>query len=75
MQPADYRDSVLPPSVKYKLAVEAGITQGWHKYVGDKGDIVCLDHFGASAPGPVVMKEFGFTVENICNQALKMLEK
>ncbi len=72
-QSPEYRDSVLLPSVTRRLSVEAGISQGWHKYVGDKGAIIAIDHFGASAPGPVVMKEFGFTVENVCKQALALM--
>ncbi len=74
MQTAEYRDAVLPPSVKKRLSIEAGVAQGWHKYVGEKGAIISLDHFGASAPGAVLMKEFGFTVENLCSIALAMPE-
>jgi transketolase len=70
-----YRDSVLPPSFHARLAVEAGVTQGWHRYVGDRGDVVGMDRFGASAPGPVVMREFGFSVENVCKRALALLER
>jgi transketolase len=71
-QPKEYRDSVLPPSVRARLAVEAGVSQGWHRYVGDHGDVIGLDHFGASAPGSVLMHEFGFTVENILQRALAL---
>jgi transketolase len=74
-QPSSYRDSVLPPSVHARLAVEAGVTQGWCKYVGDKGDVIGVERFGASAPGPVVMREYGFTVENVCQRALALLKK
>ena len=63
-QTAAYRASVLPAGVP-KLAVEAGATLGWWKYVGSNGDVIGLDRFGASAPGPVVMKELGFTAENV----------
>jgi len=73
-QPRAYRDAVLPPSVHARLAVEAGVTQGWHRYVGDRGDVIGVDCFGASAPGSVVMREYGFTVENICQRALALLE-
>jgi transketolase len=72
-QPQAYRDSVLLPLVERRLSVEAGISMGWRKYVGDKGVIIGIDHFGASAPGPLVMKEFGFTVENVYNQALILM--
>ena len=74
-QSRSYRDSVLPPSVRARLAVEAGVTQGWHRYVGDQGDVIGVDRFGASAPGPVVMREYGFTVEHVCARALAMLER
>jgi len=73
-QSHEYRDSVLPPSIRARLAVEAGVTQGWHRYVGDRGDMIGMDRFGASAPGPVLMREYGFTVENICQRALALLE-
>jgi transketolase len=72
-QPQEYRDQVLPPSVPVRLAVEAGVMQGWHRYVGDRGDVIGMDSFGASAPGPVVMREYGFTVENICTRTLVLL--
>jgi transketolase len=73
-QPREYRHSVLPPSVRARLAVEAGVTQGWHRYVGDFGDVIGVDRFGASAPGPVVMREYGFSVDNICERALALLK-
>ncbi len=74
-QSQDYRDSVLLPSVRARLAVEAGVTQGWHRYVGDQGYVIGVDRFGASAPGPVVMREYGFNVEHVCKQALALLQK
>jgi transketolase len=74
-QTEEYRRSVLPPSIRARLAVEAGVTQGWHRYVGDLGDVIGLDHFGASAPAPVLMREYGFTVENVCKRAMALLEK
>jgi len=72
-QAAEYKASVLPANVP-KLAVEAGATLGWWKYVGLDGDVVGIDHFGASAPGPIVMKEFGFTAENVAARAKKILK-
>jgi transketolase len=72
-QSAGYTASVLPAGVP-KLAVEAGATLGWWKYVGSNGDVVGLDRFGASAPGPVVMKELGFTAENVAGRAKKLLK-
>jgi transketolase len=74
-QAEEYRRSVFPPSIRARLAVEAGATQGWHKYVGDLGSVLGLDHFGASAPASVLMREYGFTVENVCRRALSLLEK
>jgi transketolase len=71
-QTNDYRQSVLPSGAK-KLAVEAGSSLGWHKYVGSHGDIIALDHFGASAPADRIFKEFGFTPENVVNRALKLI--
>lgn len=68
-----YRDSVLPPSVSKRLAVEAGISQGWARYIGDHGDMIGIEEFGASAPGDVMMQKYGFTVENICKRALALL--
>ena len=72
-QPKEYRDTILPPSIPARLAVEAGVTQGWHRYVGDHGGVLGVDRFGASAPGPIVMREFGFSVENVCARALALL--
>jgi transketolase len=74
VQPAAYLDEVLPPAVKARLAVECGISQGWHRYVGEKGDVIAMDGFGASAPGPIVTAAFGFTVENVCARALALLQ-
>ena len=72
-QPQSYRDQVLLPSIPARPAVEAGASQGWHRYVGDRGDVLGADRFGASAPGDVVMREYGFTVENVCKRTLALL--
>ncbi|MGD0517498.1 MAG: transketolase [Thermoguttaceae bacterium] len=64
-QPKEYRDSVLPPAVTRRVAVEAGVVQGWEKYIGDNGKFIGMSGFGVSAPVGVIMKHFGFTVENI----------
>jgi transketolase len=72
-QPQDYRDRVLPKSVPARLAVEAGATQGWWRYVGDAGDVLGIDHFGASAPAKVLLKEFGFSVDNVLARARALL--
>jgi len=74
-QSQEYRDSVLPPSAHARLAVEAGVTQGWHRYIGDRGDVIGVDRFGASAPGPIVMREYGFSVDNVCKRALALRER
>ncbi len=71
-QTSDYRDSVLPAGIK-KLAVEAGASLGWHKYVGTDGDVLAIDHFGASAPAERIFQEFGFTAENVANRALTLI--
>ena len=71
-QLVEYRDAVLPPSIGARLAVEAGASQGWHRYTGDHGDVLGVDRFGASAPGDVVLREYGFTVDNVCKRALAM---
>jgi len=70
-----YRNSVLPPKVEKRLAVEAGATFGWHKYTGLSGKIIGLDHFGASAPAKVLFEKFGFTADNIIKVAEKMLRR
>jgi transketolase len=72
-QPQDYRDHVLLPSLDARLAVEAGVSQGWHRYVGDHGDVLGVERFGASAPGDVMMRRYGFTVENVCQKVLALL--
>ena len=71
--PKPDRDAVLPPSVRARLAVEAGVTQGWHRYVGDAGDVIGVEHFGASAPGETVLREYGFTVDNVCARGKALL--
>jgi transketolase len=72
-QPQEYRDTVLPPAIGARLAVEAGVPQGWHRYVGERGDVLGVERFGASAPGSVVLREYGFTVDNVCARALALL--
>ncbi|MBX2819449.1 MAG: transketolase [Rhodothermaceae bacterium] len=72
-QPQSYKNSVLPPTVKRRLSVEAGATMGWDRYVGDAGRAFGLDRFGESAPGQVLFEHFGFTPENIAKVAKEML--
>ena len=72
-QPQSYKESVLPASMRLRLAVEAGVSDYWRKYVGLDGDIIGVDRFGASAPGEVLMQHFGFTVENVIQRAQALL--
>jgi transketolase len=72
-QPREYRESVIPPGVRARLAIEAGASLGWKRYVGDGGDSVSLDRYGASAPGEVVLRELGFSVENVVKRAKALL--
>jgi transketolase len=72
-QTTAYRDSVLPPSVTARIAVEAARSIGWERWVGPRGDILSVDRFGASAPGDVVMKEYGLTSEHVVARALALL--
>ena len=74
-QPQAYRDAVLPPSVRARVSIEAASPFGWERYVGSEGAIIGTTHFGASAPGPVVMREFGFTPEHIVETAKALLTK
>jgi transketolase len=74
-QPQDYRDEVLPPDVKARLSIEAGVAQGWERWVGDHGDSVALTRFGASAPGQTVLAELGYNVENVTSRALALMER
>jgi transketolase len=68
-QGSDYRDEVLPPDVKARLSIEAGVKLGWKQWVGDEGDSISIEHFGASAPGSTVLEKFGYTVENVVARA------
>ena len=74
-QTSEYRESVLPKSVTARVAVEAGVGQGWQRYTGDKGVFVGIEKFGASAPAKVLAKEYGMTADNVCAKALEMLER
>ncbi len=73
-QPKQYRDSVITPTVKKRLAVEAGSPMGWEKYVGDAGVVIGLSRFGASAPWEILYKEFGFTVDNVLKKAKELID-
>jgi transketolase len=72
-QPQTYRDSVLPPSVTARISIEAGVGQGWSRWVGDRGDIMSIEKFGASAPYKEIYKHYGLTVEDVVARALHLL--
>jgi transketolase len=74
-QPQEYRDSVLPPSVRARVSVEAASPLGWERYVGSDGAVIGVSRFGASAPGAVVMREFGFTPEHVAETARAVLAR
>ena len=73
-QDVDYKESVLPPSVRARLAVEAGATMPWYKYVGIDGAVVGMEGFGASAPAKTLFEHFGFTVNNVVEVAKGLIK-
>jgi transketolase len=73
--PQAEREAVLPPSVRARLAVEAGVAQGWHRYVGDAGDVLSVERFGSSAPANVLLREYGFSVEEVYRRALALTRR
>jgi transketolase len=72
-EPESYRDEVLPPAVTARLAVELGVAQGWHRHVGERGDVVAVDRFGASASAEVLLDRYGFTVDAVVARAKRLL--
>jgi transketolase len=74
-QTNEYKESVLPKSVKAKISIEAGVKQGWEKYLGDFGEAISIENFGASAPYEVLFREFGFTREAIVQKAKALIKK
>ncbi|MFH1116355.1 MAG: transketolase [Pseudomonadota bacterium] len=74
-QPEEYRDQVLPPEVRARLAIEAGSSLGWCRWVGEAGDTVAVDRFGASAPGGVLMSRYGFDADNVADKAAALVKK
>ncbi|ULT58694.1 transketolase [Neobacillus drentensis] len=74
-QSQEYKDSVLPRSVKKRLGIEMGASLGWHKYTGDEGDVLAIDQFGASAPGEKIMEEYGFSVDHVVARVKALLQK
>jgi transketolase len=74
-QPAAYREEVLPPLVRARLSVEPGVALGWSKWVGDHGDSISIEHFGASAPGATVLEHFGYNLDNVVARASALLAR
>jgi len=72
--PQAERDAVLPPSVGARLAVELGVAQGWHRYVGAAGGVLSVETYGASAPADVLLREYGFSVEDVCRRARALVQ-
>jgi transketolase len=74
-QDAAYRESVLPASCRCRLAVEAAVSFGWQRWVGDAGEVIGLDHFGTSAPAGTIFEQFGFTAENVYQRAKALMSR
>jgi transketolase len=73
-QSREYRDSVLPPAVKARVSVEAGVTFGWHRWIGDAGIAIGIDRYGSSAPGEINMEKFGFTADNVARTVRSLVQ-
>jgi transketolase len=71
-QPQEYKDEVLPPETKARISIEAGVPHGWRQYVGDRGEIIAINRFGASAPYKVLYEKFGITPQRVVEKALAM---
>ncbi|MFM8965022.1 MAG: transketolase-like TK C-terminal-containing protein, partial [Actinomycetota bacterium] len=74
-QPASYKDELLPKGVKARVSIEAGIAQGWRELIGDAGESISIEHFGASASHTTLFREFGFTVERVVEAAQATLKR
>jgi transketolase len=74
-QSKEYQDTVLPPAIKKRLGIEAGSSFGWHKWIGDEGEMISVDQFGHSAPGSEVLDKYGFNVENVIAKAKSVIKK
>jgi len=72
-QPREYRDAVLPPAVPARVAIEAAVAQPWHRWVGDRGAVVSIERFGASAPYQRIYQELGLTVESVVTKVKELL--
>jgi len=75
VQPDDYRNKVLPPEIPARVAVETGVPQGWHRYIGNMGEVIGLNRFGASAPYKILFEKFGFTADHVTEKALGLIGK
>jgi len=75
LQPASYRESVLPAAITKRIVIEAGATGAWYQYIGLEGIAIGLDHFGESAPAPELYRAFGITAQRVIDSALQMLGK
>ncbi|MFS0782154.1 transketolase [Bacillus sp. 1P06AnD] len=74
-QSQQYKDSVIPPTVTKRLGIEMASSFGWHKYIGNDGEVLCIDQWGASAPGETVMAEYGFTADNVVSRVKALIQK
>lgn len=74
-QSDEYKETILPKSVKAKVSIEAGVKQGWREYIGDSGESISIEKFGASAPAKIIFEQYGFTVQNVINTAKRVLNK
>ena len=72
-QDQEYKDSVLVPNIQVRLSIEAGISQGWDRWVGDRGTIISIERYGASAPYETIYEKFGLSVENVIDNAKRIL--
>ena len=74
-QPQEYQHKVLPPEIRARIAVEAGVPHGWHRYVGNRGEVAGIDRFGASAPYKVLYEKFGITSDRVVEKALALISQ
>jgi len=74
-QSVKYKNEILPPAITSRIAVEAGVSMGWERYVGQEGEVISMEKFGSSAPAEVLMKEYGFTAQNIYERAITLIKR
>ena len=75
LQSDDYQEETLPKDLKACVAVEAGVSQGWHRYLGNRAAVVGIDHFGASAPAKTLYEKFGITAQRVVEETMRLLEQ